>query len=61
MNLADPTTLCLIVLAGTAVFLLLRTRRQLGRQRQRWAAEEDRGPRLRCGPRYGFVVSGRPG
>jgi hypothetical protein len=39
MNLTDPSTLCLILLAVTSVFLLVRTRSQLARQRQRWAAE----------------------
>jgi hypothetical protein len=39
MNLTDPSTLCLILLALTVVFLLIRTRIQLARQRQRWAAE----------------------
>jgi hypothetical protein len=40
MNLTYPSTLCLILLAVTAVFLLIRTRSRLARQRQRWAAEE---------------------
>jgi hypothetical protein len=39
MNLTDPSTLCLILLAVTCVFLLIRTRSQLARQRQQWAAE----------------------
>ncbi|MGO9111344.1 MAG: hypothetical protein ACLP9L_19125 [Thermoguttaceae bacterium] len=39
MNLTDPSTLCLILFAVTAAFLLVRTRSQLARQRQRWAAE----------------------
>jgi hypothetical protein len=39
MSLNDPSTLCLILLAVTAVFLLLRTRGQLARQQQRWATE----------------------
>ncbi len=44
MSLTDPSTLCLIVLAATAVFLLIRTRGQLARQRQRWATEETKTP-----------------
>ncbi len=40
MNLTDPGTLCLILLAVAAVFLLIRTRGQLARQRRRWATEE---------------------
>ncbi len=40
MNLTDPSTLCLILLAVTTVFLLIRTRGQLARQRQRWEMEE---------------------
>ena len=50
MKLTDPSTLCLILLAASAVFLLLRTRGQLARQRQRWETEEtevragDEGP-----------------
>ena len=39
MNLTDPRTLCLILLAVTCVFLLVRTRSQLARQRQQWATE----------------------
>jgi len=40
MNFSDPRTLCLILLAGIAVFLLIGTRSKLARQRQRWAMEE---------------------
>lgn len=40
MILTDPSTLCLILLAVTAIFLLIRTRVQLARQRRRWATEE---------------------
>ena len=40
MNLTDPSTLCLLVLVGAIVFLLIRTRSQFARQRQRWAEEE---------------------
>src|SRR5271157_4551382 len=39
MNLSNPSTLCLILLVVTGAFLLIRTRSQLARQRQRWAAE----------------------
>jgi hypothetical protein len=39
MNLTDPSTLCSILLAVTCVFLLIRTRSQLARQRRQWAAE----------------------
>jgi hypothetical protein len=39
MNLTDPRTLCLILLMGAAIFLLLRTRGQLARQRR--AADGD--------------------
>jgi hypothetical protein len=39
MNFTDPSTLCLIVLALSAVFLLIHTRGQLARQRRRWEAE----------------------
>jgi len=39
MRLTDPSTLCLLLLAATAAFLLIRTRGQLARQRQRWATE----------------------
>jgi hypothetical protein len=43
MSFTNPSTLCLILLAVIAVFLLIRTRGQLARQRQRWAAEESEG------------------
>ncbi len=39
MNLTDPSTLSLILLAGAAAFLLIRTRGKLARQRQQWAQE----------------------
>jgi len=39
MNFTDPSTLSLMLLAGAAAFLLIRTRGQLARQRQRWAVE----------------------
>ncbi len=39
MKLTDPSTLCLILLAASAVFVLIRTRGRLARERQRWAAE----------------------
>jgi hypothetical protein len=40
MKLTDPSTLFLILLAMAAVFLLIRTRGRLARQRQQWTMEE---------------------
>src|SRR5271166_5550436 len=40
MNLTDPRTLCLVLLAGIAVFLLIRARGELARQRRHWAMED---------------------
>ena len=40
MNLTNPSTLCLILLAIATVFLFVRTRSRLGRQHERWATEE---------------------
>jgi hypothetical protein len=43
MNLTDPRTFCLFLLVGAAVFLLLRTRGQLARQRRAAKGDEAAG------------------
>jgi hypothetical protein len=58
MNLTDPSTLCLILFAVTAVFLLIRTRGQLARQRQRWVVEESEAREYRTS---GNEASSLPG
>ena len=47
MKLTDPSTICLILLAATAIFLLIRTRGRLARQRQR-AGSGERGVGVRA-------------